>query len=100
MRRHLNVIYANRWIGRGEPFSCPAWSPDLTSLDYFLRDNMKSIVYGAPVTSEVDLISRVHGAIECLTRQPHLLGHVCEAQHSRCRILCNDVGGTQFEPRL
>ena len=60
---------------------------------------MKSMVYGTPVTSEEDLIARVHGAIESLTRQPHLLGHVSEAQHLRY-TLCNDVGGTQFEPRL
>ena len=51
------------------------------------------------VTSEENLIARVHGAIESLTTQPHLLGHVRETQHRRCR-LCNDVGGTQFEPRL
>ena len=68
--------------------------------DYFLWGNIKSTVYGTSVTSEEDLIARVHGAIESLPRQPHLLGHVCEAQHRRCRRLFNDVGGTQFEPRL
>ena len=30
------------------------WSPDLTPLDYFLWGNMKSMVYGNPVTSEED----------------------------------------------
>ena len=44
--------------------------------------SMKSIVYGTPVTSEENLIARGHGAIESLTRQLHLLGHVCEAQHA------------------
>ena len=58
---------------------------------------MKSMVYGTPVTSEEDLIARVHGAIESLTRQLHC--HVCEAQHRRFMRLYNDVGGTQFEPR-
>ena len=53
------------------------WSPDLTPLDYFLWGSMKSMVYGTPVTSEEDLISQIHGAIESLTRQPHILGHVC-----------------------
>ena len=59
--------------------------------------------YGAwysTVTSEEDLTARVHGAIESHTRQPHLLGLVHEAQHRRCRRLCNDVASTQFEPRL
>ena len=95
VRDHLNVPYPNRWIGRGRPFSWTAWSPDLAPLDYFLWGSMKSIVYGTPLTSAEYLIARVHGAIESLTRQSQLLGHVCEAQHRRCR-LCNDVEGTQF----
>ena len=61
---------------------------------------MKSMVYGTTVTSEEDLTARVHGAIESLTRQLHLLCHVCKAQHRRSRRLCNDVRATQFEPRL
>ena len=60
---------------------------------------MESMVYGTHVASEDDLNARVHGAIKSFTRQPHLLGHVHEAQPRQCR-LCNDVGGTQFEPRL
>ena len=74
-------------IGREGPVP---WSPDLY---YFLSGSVKSMVYDTPVTSEEDLIARVHGAIESLTRQPHLLGHVYEAQNRRCR-LCIDVGGT------
>ena len=68
--------------------------------DYFLWGSMKSMVYITPVTSEEELIARVYGAIESLIRELHLLGHVCETQHHRCTRLCNDVGGTQFEPRL
>ena len=97
MQNHLSVTYPNLWIGRGGPVP---WSPDLTHLDYFLWGSMQSMMYGTPVTSEEDLIARVHGAIENLTRQPHSLGHVCQTQHRRCRRLCNNVGGTQFEPRL
>ena len=65
-------------LTRGIEGSVPltALSSDLTPLDYFLWGSMKSMVYGTPVTSEEDLIARVHGAIESLTRQPHLLGHV------------------------
>ena len=97
MRSHLNVTYPNQWIGRGEVVPQFQGHRDLTPLDYFLWGSMKSMLYGTPVTSEEDLIARVHGAIESLIRPPHLLGHVCEAQHRRCR-LCNDAGGTQFEP--
>ena len=35
-----------------EPVPWTAWSPDLTSLDYFLWGSMKSTVYGTPVNSE------------------------------------------------
>ena len=55
---------------------------------------------GIPETSEEDVTVRVHGAIESLTRLPHLLGHVCEAQHRRFRRLCSNVGGTQVKTRL
>ena len=61
-------------------------------------DSMKSMVYGTPVTSEEDLIARVHEAIKSFTIQPHLLGRMYEAQHRQCS-LCNDLGETQFEPR-
>ena len=77
----LHTGYPNRWIGRGGLVPWAARSPDLTPLEYFLRGSRKSVVYGTPVTSEEDVIARVHGAIERLTRQPHLSGHVCEAQH-------------------
>ena len=50
---------------------------------------MKALVYAAPVTSEEDLIARVHGAIEILSRQPHLLDHVRAAQRRRCRLCIN-----------
>ena len=99
MRNHLNVTYPNRWTGRGGPVPWPARSPDLTPLDYFLLGRMKALVYSTPVTLEEDLIARVQGAIEILSRQPHLLDHVRAAQRRRCR-LCIDVGGTQFEPHL
>ena len=97
VRNHLNVTYPNRWIGRGGLVPWTARSPDLTPLVYFLWGSM---VYGTPVTSEENVSARVHGTIESLTRQLHLLGHVYEAQHRRCRRLCNDVGSTQFEFRL
>ena len=99
VRNHLNVTYPNRWIGRGGPVLWPARSPDLTPLDYFLWGSMKALVYATPVTSEEDLITRVHGAIEILSRQLHLLDHVRAAQRRRCR-LCIDGGVIQFEPRL
>ncbi|KAJ4431161.1 hypothetical protein ANN_19756 [Periplaneta americana] len=34
-----------KWIGRKGAVECPARSPDLTQLDFFLRSNLKSVVY-------------------------------------------------------
>ena len=99
VRTHLNVTYPNRWIGRGGPVPWPARLPDLTPLDYFLWGSIKALVYATPVMSEEDLIARVHGAIEILSRPPHLLYHVRAAQRRRCRLWF-DIEGTQFEPRL
>ena len=53
--------------GEGGTVQWTARSPDLTPLDYFLWVSMKSMVNGTTVTSEEDLIARVHGAIENLT---------------------------------
>ena len=83
VRNHLNVTYQNRWTARGGPVPWSARSPDLTPLDYFLWGSMKALVYASPVTSEEDLIPRIHGAIEILSRQPHLLDHVRVAQRRR-----------------
>ena len=60
-------------FGREGPVPWIAWSPDLIPLNYFLWNSMKSMVYGTTVTSEDDLIARVYGAIESLTRQLNLL---------------------------
>ena len=83
------ITYPNQWIVRGGSVQ---WSPNLTPLDFFLWGSMEFMVYVTPVTSEEDHITRVHGAIGSLIRQPHLFGHVYEAQHRRCR-LCTDIGG-------
>ncbi|KAJ8868006.1 hypothetical protein PR048_031815 [Dryococelus australis] len=36
------------WIGRGDPITWPARSPDLTSLDYFRWDHTKGLIYETP----------------------------------------------------
>ena len=68
VRNHVNVTYANRWIGRGGLIPWTAWPPDLTTLHHFLWSSMQSMVYVTPATSEEDVIAQVHGAIESLTR--------------------------------
>ena len=76
VRNHLNVTYPNRWIGREGTTSGTIIVTKSDNSRLFLWGGMKTMEYETPVTSEEDLIARVHGAIESLTRQLNLLGYV------------------------
>ena len=39
VREYLNESFLNRWLGRGGPVACSPWSPDLTPLDYHIRNH-------------------------------------------------------------
>ncbi|KAJ8893016.1 hypothetical protein PR048_005597 [Dryococelus australis] len=41
--------FPGRWIGRDGPISWPPWSPNLTSLDFFMWGYVKDIVYATSV---------------------------------------------------
>ena len=49
VRDWLNETFPDRWIGRGGPgdtnINCPARSPDLTPMDFFVWGFIKSKVY-------------------------------------------------------
>ena len=44
VRAHLNRVYREKWLGRGEPVPWPARSPDLKPLDFFPLGHVKSVV--------------------------------------------------------
>ncbi|GBM94541.1 hypothetical protein AVEN_193025-1 [Araneus ventricosus] len=48
MRIDLNATFGARWIGRGRPVPWPPRSSDVSSLDYFLWEHLKSLVYDTP----------------------------------------------------
>ena len=48
-RTWLNEKFNGRWIGRGGPISWPRRSPDLTPLDFFLWEYIKTKVYKTKV---------------------------------------------------
>ena len=48
VRRHLDQIFPNRWIGTFGVIPWPARSPDLTSMDFFLWGYLKTSVYVDP----------------------------------------------------
>jgi hypothetical protein len=45
VRNHLDREIAGRWIGRFGPIAWPPRSLDLTTLDFFMWDYVKNIVY-------------------------------------------------------
>lgn len=42
---YFNNNYTNRWIDRGEPIAWPVRSPDITPLDFYLWEHLKSLIY-------------------------------------------------------
>ncbi|GFW38495.1 uncharacterized protein TNCV_4610021 [Trichonephila clavipes] len=52
VRSAMDTAYPGRWIGQGGPVNRQARSPDLSCLDFFLWNHMKSLVYVSPVNSE------------------------------------------------
>ncbi|ENN79947.1 hypothetical protein D910_04694 [Dendroctonus ponderosae] len=56
VRNWLNQHFPSRWIGRGGTLNCPARSPDLNSLDYYLWRNMSNIIYATEVDSPEELL--------------------------------------------
>ncbi|KAJ8880138.1 hypothetical protein PR048_016601 [Dryococelus australis] len=45
---HLDV-FPSRWIGRGGPVAWPARSPDLNTLNFYLRVHLKGVVHTEPI---------------------------------------------------
>ena len=43
-REMLDARFPERWIGRGDPITWPARSPDLNVLDYFVRGHIKDLI--------------------------------------------------------
>jgi hypothetical protein len=41
----LNQHFAGRWIGHSSPIPWPPWSPDLTTLGFFLWDTWKTLFF-------------------------------------------------------
>jgi hypothetical protein len=59
VRDVLNNTYHGRWIGRGGPNAWLPRSPDLNPLEFYLWEDLKTIVYAAPVDKEEALHCRI-----------------------------------------
>jgi hypothetical protein len=51
VRRFFDDNFPNCWIGRGGPIAWPAYSPDLSPLDFWLWGDVKNKVYATSVAN-------------------------------------------------
>ncbi|GBL81371.1 hypothetical protein AVEN_143673-1 [Araneus ventricosus] len=59
IRRHLNVTFTRRWIGRGGPVSWPTRSPDQLCLNFYFWDHMRTKAYCTQDDLDEDLVARI-----------------------------------------
>jgi hypothetical protein len=97
MRRCLDTVYANKWIGRGSINPWPPRSPDMTPLDYFLWGTVKERVYQTPINSREDLEHRI--TLACRSITPAMLMRVRGSFRNRIDA-CERSGGQHFEHLL
>ena len=55
VRKFLDDVFPNRWIGRCGPMTWASRSPDLTPLDFFVWGFLKNEVYKGKITDLDDL---------------------------------------------
>jgi len=67
VRRFLDAIFPNRWIGRDGPIPWPPRSPDITPLDFFLWGYVKDKVFCTPVPDNTNLKARITDALATIT---------------------------------
>lgn len=99
MRRHLNQIFPNRWIGRGGPIPWPARSPDLTPVDFFLWGAIKERVYRTKVRSEQECREKLQDAFEFYRQHPEKIRRATTSIINRARR-CIEEDGHHFEHLL
>ena len=63
----LDATFPNRWIGRDGPTPWPPRSPDITTLDFFLRGYVKDEVFSTPVPDITNLKARITDAFATIT---------------------------------
>lgn len=100
VRRHLDNVFNQHWIGRNGPIAWPARSPDMSPLDFYLWGHMKSMIYETPVESEMELVGRIVAAAGQIKDKHHeILPNVRDSLRRRYQ-LCVNVQGRHFEHLL
>ncbi|GBO00599.1 hypothetical protein AVEN_223344-1 [Araneus ventricosus] len=91
------VIVLNDTVHRndtvvGGPVACPPRSLNLKSLNFYPCGYLKSQVYEKPVTSCMDLVSRLKEAAACVRDTPAHFEQVRESKRLSCEA-CIVAGG-------
>ena len=95
----LNAVFSGRWIGRGGPIPWLARSPDLSLLDYFLWEYLKSHVFETPEEVDMELVARIVVVCDVIQNKPGIFVRVRQNLVRRCHF-CIEVSGCQFEQLL
>ncbi|XP_045481718.1 uncharacterized protein LOC123685901 isoform X2 [Harmonia axyridis] len=69
VRRYLDGIFPNMWIGRREPTEWPARSPDFNPLDYFIWAHLKNVVYKTKPANIEEFKERIQTEINNITQE-------------------------------
>jgi hypothetical protein len=95
----LHDTYSGRWIGRGMSVACPSRS-HLNPLDFYLWDNMKSLVYEEKTNNRDALLHRVLDAAERILYTPDLFVRTTTTSLPHRATWFIAVVGPQFEHSL
>ncbi|GFV01547.1 uncharacterized protein TNCV_2961411 [Trichonephila clavipes] len=99
VRSTLDRAYQGRWIGRDSPVNWRARSPDLSCLDFFLWDHMKSLVHASPIDSDEALVAWIAVVTGDIREMPEVFANDRQSLRRWCeaRIF---AGGRSFEQFL
>ena len=97
VRRYLDTVFPDRWIGRRGCIEWPARSPDMTPLDYFLWGYHNDRVYKTNPRSLKELRQRIQD--ECDNMPAEYLANAIERFYNRLGY-CQEVDESQFENLL
>lgn len=90
VRRYLDNVFRNKWIGRGGPVGWPPRSPDLNCLDFFLWGTIKDFVYQETPRNFGDLKRRIRLAFQAVNR--NMLVNVQQAFRERIALCVENNG--------
>jgi len=65
----VNQTFGRQWIGRGCPVRCPARSPDLSRLDFWLWGYLMTSVYLEPI-SDVEVVQQAENVCREMRVKP------------------------------